>query len=74
MNMLSQSKCNECSTTAVSQRLLERTMTFAEIAELSDKCNHLWKLDRPGAKQKNDRLTFVVPAFQQLVSMSRFVE
>jgi hypothetical protein len=73
MNILSPSKDNECSTAAVSQRLLERTMTFAEIAELSEKCN-LWNLDRPGAKPKNDRLTFLVPAFQLVVSMSRFVE
>ena len=73
MNTSLPANCTECSATALSQRLFERPMTFAEIATLTEKCD-LWKLDMREAKPRNDPFTFVVPAFQLVVSISRFVE
>jgi hypothetical protein len=73
MNTLSSSNCAECSVEALSKRLLERSLKFAEIAELSEKCN-LGNLEKRAANRKNQPLTFVVPTVQLVASISRFVE
>jgi hypothetical protein len=73
MNTSSPSNSSECSAATLSQRLYERPMTFAEIATLSEKCN-LWNLEKRAEKPRNDRFTFLVPAFQLVVSISRLVE
>jgi len=63
----------ECSGAALSERLLERTLTFAEIVELSEKCG-LWEIEKEVKKTSNRPLTFVVPANQVFASISRIVE
>lgn len=64
----------ECSVAAISERLFERTLTFAEIAELSEKCG-LWDVERKVNKTFRRPLTFVVPATQLFASVvSRMVE
>jgi len=63
----------ECSAAAISERLFERPMTFAELAELSDKCD-LWNVKERAPDWNNRSLTFVVPAVQLVVSISRVVE
>jgi hypothetical protein len=64
---------NECSIDAISERLYERSLTFAQIAELSEKCGP-WNLEKDPAKSLDRPLTFVIPAFQLVASVSRFVE
>jgi hypothetical protein len=73
MNASLSSNCTECSATALSKKLLERPLRFAEIAALSEKCD-LWNPRKHPAKQTNQPLTFVVPAFQLVASISRYVE
>ena len=63
----------ECSAAALSKRVLERPLGFAEIAALSEKCD-LWNLEKRAANLRNEPFTFVVPAFQLVVSISRLVE
>jgi hypothetical protein len=63
---------SECSVEALSQRLFERTLTFAEVVELSEKCG-LWEIEKD-AKSFNRPLTFVVPTTQLYASISRMVE
>jgi hypothetical protein len=72
---ISQSKPfkNECSVAAISERIYERSLTFAQIAELSEKCGP-WKFEKDATKPFNRPLTFVVPAVQLVASVSRFVE
>ena len=72
---ISQSKPvqNECSVAAITERIYERSLTFAEIAELSEKCGP-WNLKKDPAKAVDRPLTFVVPAVQLMASVSRFVE
>ena len=65
--------CTECSAAVLSKKLLERSLKLAEIAELSEKCD-LWNPRKHGAKQTDHSLTFVVPAFQLVASISRYVE
>jgi len=73
MNNLLPANRPECSAAAISERLFERPMTFAELAELSEKCD-LWSV-RERAPEWNSRpLTFVIPAVQMVASISRFVE
>jgi hypothetical protein len=69
----SSSNCTECSVTALSKKLLERPLKLAEIAMLSEKCD-LWNPRRHEAKRPNHPFTFVVPAFQLVASISRYVE
>ena len=57
--------------TAPSETQFERQLTFAEIAALSEKWENLEKRE---AKPTNDPFTFLVPAFQFVVSISRLVE
>ena len=63
----------ECSAASVSERIFERTLNFAEIAELSEKCG-LWDIGKYAAKTLKRPLTFVVPATQLFASVSRRVE
>jgi hypothetical protein len=63
----------ECSFEAISERLYERSLTFTEIAELSEKCGP-WSSEKDPGKPLDRPLTFVVPAFQLVASVSRFVE
>jgi hypothetical protein len=64
---------SECSVAAVSERLFERTLTFAEIVDLSEKCG-LWDVGRDAKKPFSHPLAFVVPAIQSFASVSRIVE
>jgi hypothetical protein len=73
MNASLTSTCTECSAEALSKRLLERSLKLAEIAELSEKCD-LWNPRKHAAKGTNLPLTFVIPAFQLVASLSRYVE
>jgi hypothetical protein len=63
----------ECSVEALSERLFERSLTFEEIAELSEKCG-LWNIEKEGKKSAGRPVTFKVPAIQLVTSVSRFVE
>jgi hypothetical protein len=63
----------ECSVAALSQRLFERSLTFGEIAELSEKCG-LWNIEKEATKRVGRPLTRTVPAMQLVTSVSRFVE
>jgi hypothetical protein len=63
----------ECSVEALSERLFERSLTFEEIAELSEKCG-LWNIEKEGSKSTRRPLTFTVPAMQLVTSVSRLVE
>jgi len=63
----------ECSVEALSERLFERSLTFEEIAELSEKCG-LWNIEKEGNKSTRRLLTFTVPAMQLVTSVSRLVE
>ncbi len=73
MNTLLPSKPGECSAAALSRRLLERSLKFVEIAELSEKCG-LGDLEKRASNGRNHPITFVVPAFQLVASISRYVE
>jgi hypothetical protein len=63
----------ECSVAAISERLFERTLTFSEIVELSEKCG-LWDIERRATKTYSSPFTFVIPANQLYGSVSRIVE
>jgi len=73
MNASSISNCTECSARALSKKLLERPLELTEIAGLSEKCD-LWNPRQQTAKRTNHPFTFVVPAFQLVASISRYVE
>ena len=73
MNASLMSNCTECSATALSKKLLERPLKLTEIAALSEKCD-LWNPRKHAAKQTSSPLTFVIPAFQLVASISRYVE
>ena len=51
----------------------DRPLTFSEIAELSELCAPLYRKTRSGNSFAVP-LTFVVPAYQVVASISRFVE
>ncbi len=63
----------ECSVAALSERLFERTLTFVEVLDLSEKCG-FWEIESEVKKTFNRPLTFVVPATQVFASISRIVE
>jgi hypothetical protein len=63
----------ECSVEALSKRLFERSLTFKEIAELSEKCG-LWNIEKEVKKKAKRPFTITVPAMQLVTSVSRFVE
>jgi hypothetical protein len=74
MSNVSPANCPECSPAAISARLYERPMTFAELAELSEKKCDLWSVKERAPDWNSRPLTFVVPAIQLVASVSRFVE
>ena len=63
----------ECSAETLSERFFERTLTFSEIVELSEKCD-LWDIGKETRKYFRHPLTFVVPTTQLVASFSRIVE
>ena len=63
----------ECSVAALSKRLYERSLTIAEVVELSEKCG-LWEIEKETKKSYSRPFTFVVPANQVFASVSRIVE
>ena len=64
---------HECSVEALSERLFERTLSIAEVVELSEKCS-LWDIEKKVKKTYSSPFTFGVPANQLLASVSRMVE
>ena len=73
MSKVSPANRPECSPAAISARLYERPLTFAELAELSEKCD-LWSVKERAPDWNSRSLTFVVPAVQLVASVSRVVE
>jgi hypothetical protein len=73
MNTSLASNRTECSVAALSKRLLEGPLKLAEVVELSEKCG-LREVGQHPANRKNQPFTFVVPAVQQIGSISRYVE
>ena len=73
MSNVSPANRPECSPAAISARVYERPLTFAELAELSEKCD-LWSVQERAPDWNSRPLTFVVPAIQLVASVSRFVE
>jgi hypothetical protein len=73
MNASSTANCTECSAAALSKKLLERPFKLAEIAALSEKCD-LWNPRKHVTKETDQPLTFVVPVFQLVASIPRYVE
>jgi hypothetical protein len=61
----------ECSAAALSERLSEHPLSFAEIVELSEKCD-LWEIEKQ-RKTFSRPVTFV-PASRVVASFSRIVE
>jgi hypothetical protein len=53
--------------------VFERTLTFGEIAELSEQCEPVYR-NVQSIYRFTPPLTFVVPAHQVVASISRFVE
>jgi hypothetical protein len=53
--------------------VLERTLTFGEIAELSEQCEAVQREVR-SVDRFSPPLTFVVPAYQVVASISRLAE
>jgi len=72
LNRKSNTAACECSVAALSKRLYERSLTIAEVVELSEKCG-LWEIEKE-TKSYSRPLTFVVPANQVFASVSRIVE
>jgi len=72
-NRRSNTAACECSVASLSKRLYERTLTIAEVVELSEKCG-LWEIEKETKKSYNRPFTFVVPASQLFASVSRIVE
>jgi len=64
---------HECSVEALSERLYERTLSIAEVVELSEKCS-LWDIEKKAKKTYSSPFTFAVPANQVFASVSRMVE
>jgi hypothetical protein len=64
---------NECSVEALSKRLFERSLTLAEVVELSEKCG-FWDIEPKAKKIYTRPFTFAVPSNQVFGSVSRIVE
>ena len=64
---------HECSVEALSERLFERTLSIAEVVELSEKCS-LWEIEKKVKKTYSSPFTFAVPTSQLFASVSRMVE
>jgi len=73
LNSESNTVRHECSFEALSERLFERTLSFSEVVELSEKCS-LWDIEKKVKKTHSSPFTFAVPANQLFASVSRIVE
>jgi hypothetical protein len=73
VNRRSKSNLRECSPAYLSERLFERSITFAEIADLCEKCD-LWEVDSAPTKSRKPPVTFIIPTAQLFASISRVVE
>jgi hypothetical protein len=73
MNQILPSADYRCCDGAHCERSFERSLTFAEIAELSEQYE-LPNLKQYAASRAGGPITFVLPAFQLVASISRFVE
>jgi hypothetical protein len=73
VNRTLKSKSRECSPQYLSARLFERSLTFAEIVELSEKCD-LWTFEGYSDRTAKTPITFTIPATQVFASVSRVVE
>jgi hypothetical protein len=73
VNKVFNSRQRECSPEHVAERLFERSLTFAEIADLSEKCN-LWTVEGYSDRSPKSPITFTIPTTQLLASISRVVE
>jgi hypothetical protein len=73
INSLLPSNRTECSPAALSRRLLEGPLNFAEIVELSERCDLRIPAKRT-ANRGDNPFTFVFPSVQVAASISRFVE
>jgi hypothetical protein len=62
-----------CSAKFLSKRSFELPLTFAEIADLSERCD-LWELETTSRKTHKPPITFTVPTAQLVASISRVVE
>jgi len=63
----------KCSRQYLSERLFDRPLTFAEIADLSEKCD-LWEVETASIRAPKPPMTFTVPTTQMFASVSRVVE
>ena len=73
VNQVFNSRQCECSPEYIAERLFERSLTFAEIADLSEKCN-LWTVEGYSDKSPKLPITFTIPTAQLFASISRVVE
>ncbi len=62
---------HECSPDYLSERFSGRSLTFAEIADLAEKCD-LWEVEKP--KMMKPLVTFTIPTTQVFASISRVIE
>ncbi len=63
----------KCSRQYLSDRLFDLPLTFAEIADLSEKCD-LWEVETAAIRAPKPPVTFTVPTTQMFASISRVVE
>jgi hypothetical protein len=64
---------SECSRKYLSERRVERPLTFAEIADLAEKCD-LWEVETASIRVPKPPMTFTVPTAQLFASVSRVIE
>jgi hypothetical protein len=62
-----------CSAKFLAKRNFELPLTFAEIVDLSEKCD-LWELETASRKTHKPPITFTIPTAQLVASISRVVE
>jgi hypothetical protein len=62
-----------CSAKFLAKRNFELPLTFADIAELAEKCD-LWELETPSKASRKPPITFTIPTAQLFASISRVVE
>jgi hypothetical protein len=63
----------ECSREYLADRAFERPLTFAEIVDLSEKCD-LWEVETASIRAPKPPMTFTIPTTQMFASISRVVE
>ena len=62
-----------CSAKFLAKRNFELPLTFADVADLAEKCD-LWEIETPSKISRKPPITFTVPTAQLVASMSRVVE